>query len=605
MSKVELRSSQLITTFGPGAVVELPEMSAIVGGLNLWKFPPGGPKIIEEPRLFNKITARLGKTTIEFRAPPAISDDPAQAATYINVLRFPNWFLSQKKEYPSKGVIRRRLVHKNSLDNLKYIEAGKKYEVTPVRFVAACENGHIDEIDWPSFVHNNQACGQSELFFEERGTSGALINIFVGCLCGISPRSLMIAAGQKSRALGHCNGKRPWLEDKEPGCDRWNRLLIRTASNAYFPHLISAISIPENQDTIYHLLKRLQLDRIKDKSQIQIFRDLDAYKSKLEPFSDTEIWEALERLRNGYQPSEIPVKVAEMEVFSSAKDELGSDKPDNADFYARALPEKEWKTGAPWMSCFDKVILVHRLREVVVQLGFTRFEPISTDFIGELPPELALNVKIAALGDENSSDWLPAIENRGEGIFLKISSEKIKEWLERKPVTDRAPHLGSGFARWKSETDSHLEFPRIPYYMLHTLSHALMTSISLNCGYPSSSLRERVYFYTDDKDQVQAGILIFTSSPDAEGTLGGLIEAGRKIKIHVLQALENLRICANDPICANHGPTPHDHSPLHGAACHGCVLVPETSCEQQNHFLDRSLVVKTVTETGTEFFVGY
>jgi hypothetical protein len=132
-----------------------------------------------------------------------------------------------------------------------------------------------------------------------------------------------------------------------------------------------------------------------------------------------------------------------------------------------------------------------------------------------------------------------------------------------------------------------------------------MTSISLNCGYPSSSLRERVYFYTDDKDQVQAGILIFTSSPDAEGTLGGLIEAGRKIKIHVLQALENLRICANDPICANHGPAPHDHSPLHGAACHGCVLVPETSCEQQNHFLDRSLVIKTVTETGTEFFVGY
>ena len=142
-------------------------------------------------------------------------------------------------------------------------------------------------------------------------------------------------------------------------------------------------------------------------------------------------------------------------------------------------------------------------------------------------------------------------------------------------------------------------------YSLESRRNEFLTSISLNCGYPSSSLRERVYFYTDAKDQVQAGILIFTSSPDAEGTLGGLIEAGRKIKIPVLQALENLRICANDPICANHGPTPHDHSPLHGAACHGCVLVPETSCEQQNHFLDRSLVVKTVTETGTEFFVGY
>jgi len=585
-------------------MVELPEMSAIVGGLNLWKFPASGPKIIEEPRLFNKLATRLKKPTLQFRAPPAFSDDPANPATFINVLRFPNWFLVQKKEYPSPGVIRRRLIHKNNLTNFKYIEGGRKYGVIPVRFVAACESGHIDEIDWRSFAHPNQPCGLQELFFEERGTSGALINISVGCLCGVSPRSLMHAASRNSRALGRCRATRPWLEDREPSCQNWNRLLIRTASNAYFPHLISAISVPENEDSIYHLIKRLQLERIQNINEIQTLRRLDPYKEKLERFSDTELWEAVERLRKGYLPSDLPVKVAEMEVFASAKNEVGSDKPDNTDFYARALPEKEWKDGAPWMQYFEKIILVHRLREVVVQLGFTRFEPISTDFVGDLPPELELRVNIASLADEKNTDWLPAVENRGEGIFLKVSGSKLKEWVEKTQVKAREEDLAGGFSRWRDETESHLEFPKISYYMLHTFSHALMTAISLNCGYPSSSLRERVYLYPDDKDQIQAGILIFTSSPDAEGTLGGLIEAGRKIKSHVIQALENLKICANDPICANHAPSLHDHSQLHGAACHGCVLVPETSCEQQNHFLDRSLVVKTVTESGTEFFTG-
>jgi len=130
-----------------------------------------------------------------------------------------------------------------------------------------------------------------------------------------------------------------------------------------------------------------------------------------------------------------------------------------------------------------------------------------------------------------------------------------------------------------------------------------MTAISLDCGYPASSLRERIYALPAEGTLPDRyGILIFTGSSDAEGTLGGLVEASRRIKDFVRKALELASLCSNDPICAHHQPGEHDHAPLLGAACHGCLLVPETSCEQRNEFLDRALVVCTVEGCGAEFF---
>jgi hypothetical protein len=126
-----------------------------------------------------------------------------------------------------------------------------------------------------------------------------------------------------------------------------------------------------------------------------------------------------------------------------------------------------------------------------------------------------------------------------------------------------------------------------------------MTAIALECGYPSSSLRERVYANPGDY-----GILIYTAAPDAEGTLGGLVEAGRNIRQLMRHALELGELCSNDPVCAYHRPHANDPEPLMGSACHGCLLVPETSCEMHNDYLDRALVTRTVEALGAEFFVA-
>ena len=284
-----------------------------------------------------------------------------------------------------------------------------------------------------------------------------------------------------------------------------------------------------------------------------------------------------------------PVKAVEFEALTEAKEELGSDVPEG-DFFARSLPRPIWD--ASWMSAIERIVLVHRLREVVAQLGFTRFEAAGPDIQGEL----SLDVKRAPLALDTS--WLPAVENRGEGVFLLLNSDAVNRWVTRPAVQERGKQLSRGFESWKAEHEGSARmFPGLPYYLLHSFGHLLLTSISLECGYPASSLRERVYALQD-----RYGILIYTGSSDAEGTLGGLVLAGRDVKRHVRRALDLAALCSNDPVCAHHAADRPDHQPLLGSACHGCLLISETSCEQHNDFLDRSLVVPTVESLGCEFF---
>ena len=235
---------------------------------------------------------------------------------------------------------------------------------------------------------------------------------------------------------------------------------------------------------------------------------------------------------------------------------------------------------------------MHRLREVVALLGFTRIEPATKDVSGELD----IGVQRADIARDIS--WLPACEHRGEGVFLQFNEEALRNWQSRPAVRERAMMLYEGYKKWAGGDVVKLEkFPGPIYYMLHSFSHLLLTAISLECGYPASSLRERIFV-----SEGCGGILIYTGSSDAEGTLGGLVQAGREIGRHVRMALEAGKLCSNDPVCSQHEYSLQDEQPLNGAACHGCLLISETSCEQHNVFLDRSLVLETVGYSGSEFF---
>jgi len=280
-----------------------------------------------------------------------------------------------------------------------------------------------------------------------------------------------------------------------------------------------------------------------------------------------------------------------LETLVATADEIGEDRPEGV-FYARTLPKPEWER--PWMGGIEKVVLVPRLREVMALVGFTRFEAAAPDTEGELD----MGVRRAELARDLS--WVPAVENKGEGVFLQFRRAAIEDWLQRDEVYQRIVQLRRGFAAWKAEhSQSRREFPHPAYILLHSFSHLLITAVALECGYPASSIRERVYALP----QIGYGVLLYTGSSDAEGTLGGLVEVGRRIAGSIRGALELGRLCSNDPVCAQHSPESlHERRFLQGAACHGCLLLAETSCEQQNDLLDRALVVRTVQGEGAEFF---
>ena len=153
----------------------------------------------------------------------------------------------------------------------------------------------------------------------------------------------------------------------------------------------------------------------------------------------------------------------------------------------------------------------------------------------------------------------------------------------------------------KRQLDPDDGFPGMRYVLLHTLAHLLIRELALECGYNAASIRERVYAETEG-GKAQAGILIYTAAADSDGTLGGLVELGKPDNLGRLlrQSLDRARICASDPLCAEHDPS-KDQS-LHGAACHACSFVSETSCERGNRYLDRALAIATLEVADSAFF---
>lgn len=593
----ELRQSQVVMTFGPGAMLDLPNHSVLVAGLDFWS--KGGDEIIE-PRLTEKLAKIVDVPALKLFTPPIEEQDPTAPTTGIDCFQFPEWFITQDVESSDllSAYRSRMLVHRKALTRGKFIDRNrKKRAVVPVRFVRACRCGHIGDIDWYYFVHGGPtdcAAKHRQLWIDERGTSGDLTEIWIRCECGKAERNMAQAAKLSDHALGHCDGYRPWLGPfTKEACGEPNRLLIRTASNAYFPQKLTVISLPDRDEAVKQAIDAAweYLEAVEDIDQLRYERKKAKVKAALDGISDEEAFAELQLRHGGGTKEEKKVKVAELETLVAAKEELGDDRP-NGNFFARALPRTVWdKT---WMHDVARVVLVHRLREVVAQVGFTRFEAAAPDIEGELE----MGVRRASLAREVT--WLPAVENRGEGIFVQFKPDAIENWTARSDVQERGRRLYAGFLCWQGEHQgSHRLFPGLPYLMLHSFSHLLITAVSLECGYPASSIRERIYALPS----VGYGVLLYTGTSDAEGTLGGLIQVGRRIHEHIRNALELAELCSNDPVCAQHDPaSTHEHRYLHGAACHGCLLIAETSCEQQNDFLDRALVVPTLDSLGVEFF---
>jgi hypothetical protein len=618
MKKNLQRLSQLASTFGPGAMVDLPTRSVLINGLEFWETYGDGFKPIQEPRLIEKLERRLKDThrldpgkTLTLRMPPPATSDFNKMPKGVEATIFPTWFVcdAEAAEGGKSETRRRRLVKWNQLDpaggKLKFQpETGKKVSVTPIRFVAGCEKGHLQDVEWRWVVHGATKC-QEPMWLEERGTSADPRDTRVVCGCG---SALSLEEAFRPKRFGRCAGERPWLRDRDPaGCTNDLRFLIRTATNTYFPQVATVISLPSEID---ELAKRVQanLDDLKaatSPAEVAMGRKFNkALAAALEGFSDDEVFARLKLLlAQTRMDASLPVKLAEFEVFASGAPVIGVNQPD-ALLFAQTLDRGQWDPrNEPLLSGIESLVVVHRLREVSCLYGFTRFEAAATEADGDLE-DIRLAVDGAPLGRE--TDWLPAVEQFGEGLFIHFSQEAIADWLVKQAVKDRALDLLDGFDRWKTQRPSGMSYPGAAYVMLHSLSHALMAEIALDCGYPASALKERVYAVDDPLQAgkpTRFGILIYTATTGAQGTLGGLVATTPRFGQILGSALRRLSVCSSDPICSDHEPaTSSDDRALHGAACHGCLLIAETSCEARNLFLDRGLLVETMADTKAGFF---
>ncbi len=429
-------------------------------------------------------------------------------------------------------------------------------------------------------------------------TSGSAATVRQGSL---SLARLQSTDEEKS-LLGDCRGERPWLGpaaqeacENDKGRPHKNRLLIRHASNAYFPVVERAISIPDADEALRKavdavwddFLQYAEARRTATRSERR-----ERVKKALEGFDDAKVWAECQRRKAGGPSGARTLKEVELETFLSARKTSS----------ARTSPTATSTRGASLARSrrparcahIERVVLAHRLREVVAQVGFTRFEspalPVDAD--------VALNVRRASLALDLR--WLPAIENRGEGVFIALDRKAVEDWRSREAVKGRAQQFLPGLrAATRQDLSKDLVCEvYMPYMLLHTLSHLLLTAVSLECGYSAASIRERIYL-----GDAGYGVLLYTGTPDAEGTLGGLVEVGRHLPRHLRAALELGSLCSNDPVCAQHNPdAPHEGRAVHGAACHGCLLIAEPSCERRNELLDRALVVPTVDRTDLAFF---
>jgi len=588
------------------------------------------PRAVAVPETLLRAGGRLEEgATLSLRTPPV--DDEARRNTApgsaeppgVEARVFPTWFVGRSADDwadQTGEISRRRLVRWRDLDPRGRADLvdddGRRVGVTPIRFVAGCRKGHLQDIDWHYAVHagtrdghggggDGERCVQP-LWLEERGTSGDPRSTRIVCGCGAS---LSLHDAQAPGRFGECRGRRPWLSTDEPGgCRETLRFLTRTATNGYFPQVLTVISLPAAEDELTRLVEA-HMDAI---GWVEDARDMAAarrsnpqVRAALDGWDDAAVVARVAQARaagGAAATAGKAPKVAEFDLLASGLPEIGTDGPD-ARLHARTLARADWDGDRPRLSPIASAVAVHRLREVACLYGFTRFEAAPTATDGDLE-ELTIAVEGAALATELT--WLPAVEQLGEGVFLRFDPQAIRDWIARPPAAARAEALWRGWERWRGNQagGDRLRYPGHGYYAIHSFSHALMHQIALECGYPATALKERLYAIVGDGAE-RFGLLIYTAAAGAQGTLGGLTAILPRLGAIAERALDTLALCSGDPICAEHDPDAHaDERGLSGAACHSCLLVAETSCEARNLYLDRALAAATVSTPGAALFDG-
>lgn len=610
-----MRTAQAVLQYGVGAMVDFPDQTLMTAAPEYW-----------DDKIVHIHDERLAKALrVYYFGMPGGKDEFPQGISYV---RFPQWYFCPKcrrlrplvkwvQEYKRKATARQK--EKDPyMKKPRCLECKKDLVVS--RIVSVCPHGHIDDFPWIQWVHRKNIAGEKpicvnpELTFETGATASAgLEGLIVRCKTCEAKATLSGAFDKNAFAkLGDefkCSGNMPW-KHKKVGCTNFPRAMQRGASSVYFPKVVSSLVIPPYSDKVNTLIEQSVefnncLVRIEDYDQDErdekIRRKLDEWSSKISMQTAVDVQtvkKILERklLKNN-------------EEHENEELDLGIKyRAEEYEALTGRIPIKEFSSDDFVLEIMDKarynipgikgITLVHKVREVRALTGFTRLNPPGSAALGEGDTGF-VSVK------EPDTKWYPAYEVRGEGIFIEFDNQTIKQWVACNPeVTKRAGKLNDNYSvTLMSKISQRVISPK--FLLLHTIAHLLIRQLSYECGYTAASLRERIYCGTEEDGYIMAGILIYTASGDSEGTLGGLVRQGYPDTLPKIfrKAIVKSQLCSNDPVCISSEGQGRDA--LNLAACHACVLLPETSCEEFNVFLDRGVVVGTFENQEMGFYSNW
>jgi hypothetical protein len=607
----QLRPSQLLWAFGVGSLIDLPRTSMVVLGLDEWDTSRCVP--LNEARLLEGVRMKLGHQVARLLSPPVPPEgrrfDPysEDARIGVPVAPFPGWlrcpFCHLLAEWQS-GLFRLEPdLYRMDRTVFRHENCPKARRpiAVPTRFLVACRDGHLDDFPWRWFVHGGPSDCTGRLEFFEVRASLETRDLRVKCVGCDAQKTMADAFGESGgKTLPACRGRHPHLRHSTESCDRQLRAVLLGASNSWFPVTMSVLSIPAAAGKIPQLVADLwaQFEDVESREVLKVVLKVLKKEGKLPNATEEDrdaFWREIEAVRAS-QEGDRAVEGEEPDFKTPEWEVLTKENPprEHPDFLVTPEPPPD-----EYRAWFSRVVLAEKLREVNALIGFTRVDPPDEGEGDEAPQRAPLA--------RSRPSWVPATEVRGEGLFLQLDLGRVNRWLARKEVHEREALLRLGHRSWRAARGLRPiegRFPGVLFAMIHTFSHLLLKELALECGYGASSIRERIYASEPGEDAEMAGLLLYTAAPDSDGTLGGLVSLGKAENLSRLigQALERARICSSDPLCSEHAPS-GDRS-LHGAACHACAFASETSCEAGNRYLDRSLVVNTVSSSGVAYFGG-
>lgn len=596
----KVRQSAVIMNYGPGAIVDFrvpgtgAAVSVVTGGLEQWVDQAGQQgasahdmKRLTEPRLAEKLGVKY------FRLPPIALDNPQEGDVVIPLVgvRFPGWL-----QCPRCNIIKlARRWGREPGNPSRFCSScstnlppDEKAYVVPVRFVTACRNGHLDDFPWSKWVHRDFIC-RNDKEFKLKSEGPGLAGLILSCPKCNKRRSMEHIFTRTAHEGVKCSGGRPWLSNGREDCDQKPTTLQRGASNLYFPRMESALVIPPWSEEIIRRLgyRWNDIATIVNQEQRSLYIDIK-WDEIAEEVGDIEkaVFKELveEKITESQKAKSGNLRWDEYQQFMVA---TGLIAKKNDEFEVRA---EQPPSNIPQISHLLRVV---SLREIRALRSFTRIEPLPGN-----PPVRSQYLSNKKMG------WLPAIEVRGEGIFIGLNKERLAKWEANPKVLERAAQLKSYHESLVLNPDN-IKLTISPslgarYLLLHSLSHVLMKQLALQCGYSSASLRERLYLGDGDKDM--AGLMIYTATSDSDGTLGGLQRQGQSFRFAAMfkEAICANEWCSSDPLCIRGLIAATESSNL--AVCHSCLLAPETSCEDFNRFLDRAMLVGTPEDKSIGFF---